>query len=98
MKTKLRAGLIEETARREWADPESLSSRNFRSIPPEARDGFAIAADMSGICVLDPSGKIRVFLHQDQREIEAAEWVVRGAFARLERDWPHLFAGDDDDE
>jgi hypothetical protein len=91
----LRTDLIEETARREWADPKSLSSRNHRSIPQHARSGFAVVADMGGVCMLDPSGKFRVFLHQRQEEMEVTEQTVRGAMTYVERNWPHLLANGD---
>ena len=90
----LRVELIEETARREWANPRSISSLNQRSIPEEARDGFPLFADMTGVCVLEPTGTLRVFLHMWEEEIDVDDQVVRGALRHIKKHWPHLLADD----
>jgi len=81
---------IKDQARREWDDENSISNKNRNSIPESARCGFVVLADMGGACLLDPSGRFRVFLHRDQTEIDVTGELARAAFHRLAIHYPQI--------
>lgn len=69
---------------------DSTTYKNRETLPKHLRDAFVIFADMGGLCVLDSRGSIRVFAHDDGREIEATDWVVRAALEALGRAHPEV--------
>lgn len=82
--------LIKSAAQAAWGNEESLSNKNRHSIPEGAREGFAVIADVGGVCVLDPSGKFRIFLHRNGTEVPATKQFVRASVLRLRETHPQI--------
>ena len=51
-----------------------------------------LAADMGGVLLLDPSGKFRVFLHNDSREIDVPDFALRAGPRLVVEQHPELAA------
>lgn len=84
------AQVVVALAEQEWSDPSSLSSRNQPSIPSEARQGFVVLADMGGVCLLDPSGRLRAFTHPGG-EVSIFPEFLRAAARELDQRFPGRF-------
>lgn len=74
----------------EWNNRNSLTYKNRRSIPPDAREGFVVAADMGGVIVLDPSGQLRGFAHLSCEELSLSPQFRSAAEKRLAREFPEI--------
>ena len=82
---------VRTAAAREWNDPGSLSNAVAASVPEDAREGFVVLADFSGVCVLDPRGVFRAFEHDGRAEVEQLRSSIRrSALLRLSETYPEL--------
>lgn len=82
--------------------PDSLTSRNRRSIPAELGDAIVLLADMGGVLLLTPSGTLRGVLHSGG-ETPVVDWmrvaghrVVKERYSELYEEWVPALASEDE--